>query len=101
MFRNYCSVPGEKPELSRALKELYPLAAHWKTIGGLLGIEKDILDKIQRDEVGVNDCLHDMLAKWLKQTDPQPTWKDITDAVEVIDEQRAQRLRQRSASMGI
>ena len=84
--------------MRKALKELLPLAAHWKTIGGLLGIEKDVLDKIQRDEVGVNDCLHDMLAKWHKQTDHPPAWRDIADAIEVIDEQRAQTLRQRLAS---
>ena len=75
------------------MKELLPLAAHWKTIGGLLGIDKAILDRIQRDEVGVNDRLHEMLAKWLKQVDPLPTWKDILDIIADFDKQRAQRLR--------
>ena len=86
--------------ISEALKELLSLATHWKTIGGLLGIEKDILDKIQKDEVEVNDCLHEMLSKWLQQVAPLPTWKDLVDSIEVIDQQQAQRLRHHLASMG-
>ena len=95
-----CPAPGDKPKLSKALKELLPLAANWKTIGGLLDINKDILDQIQRDEVGVTDCLHEMLFKWLKKIDPQPTWTDIADAIEYFDEQIAKNIRQRLASSG-
>ena len=33
------------------------------------------------------------LSEWLKQVDPPPTWKDITDAVERVDATKAQEIR--------
>ena len=96
----YCPLVGEIPDQRSAFKELLPLAAQWKTSGSLLGIDKDILDIIQRNEVGANDCLHAMLSKWLKQVAPPPTWRGIVDAIEVIDQPKAQTLRQRIASTG-
>jgi hypothetical protein len=35
-----------------------------------------------------------MLSEWLKQIDPPPTWTALAEAVEVIDESKAQRLRE-------
>ena len=70
------------------------LSSQWKTIGGLLGIPKHVLDKIQSDEEGVEDRLHEMLSQWLKQVDPPPTWKDLADAVNRVDQQKAKEIRQ-------
>ena len=36
-----------------------------------------------------------MLSEWLKQVDPPPTWKDITEAVETVDANKAQEMRTR------
>ena len=67
----------------------------WKTIGTLLEIKKSILDKIRADEDGVRDCLQEMLSEWLKQVDPPPTWAALADAVETVDELKAQEIRTR------
>ena len=72
---------------------LHPLATQWKTIGILLGIQKHVLDRIKNDEAGVNDRLQEMLSEWLKQVNPPPTWEDLANAVEEIDQSKAQEIR--------
>ena len=74
-------------------RKLLPLAFHWKTIGTLLDIPQHVLNRIQRDESGVNDCLRVMLSEWLKQVDPPPRWKDLADAVDDVDKQKAKEIR--------
>ena len=87
----------DKPKLKVVFKKLLPLAKDWMTIGGLLGVERYILSNIKTDEEGVQDCLHAMLSEWLKQVDPPPTWKELVDAVEVVDLSKAKELRQHIA----
>ena len=86
---------SDTPKLKDVLKELLSLASHWKIIGGLLGLESHLLDKIKSDEEDAHDRLQKMLSEWLKQVDPPPTWKDITDAVETINATKAQEIRKR------
>ena len=86
---------GERPKLKDTLKELLPLASKWKIIGTLLGIENHVLSRIRADEDGVCDRLQEMLSEWLKQIDPPPTWAALADAVETVDELKAQEIRTR------
>lgn len=86
-------VLDDQPKFKDVLKRLMPLASNWKIIGGLLGVERHVLDNIKRDEDDVRDCLYAMLSEWLKQVDPQPTWKDIIDAVEEVDSSKAEEIR--------
>ena len=79
--------------LKDVFKELYPLAAYWKSLGTLLGISTHVLNKIKSEEERVEDYLRETLSEWLKQIDPSPTWTALADAVEVIDGPKAQRLR--------
>ena len=51
------------------------------------------LDKIKNDEEGVDDRLREMLFEWLKQVDPPPSWKDLADAVDNVDKQKAKEIR--------
>ena len=37
-----------------------------------------------------------MLSEWLKQVDPPPSWKDIADAVGMVDPVKAEEIRKRS-----
>ena len=53
-----------------------------------------ILDKIKSEEERVDERLQEMLSEWLKQIDPPPTWTALAEAVEVIDESKAQKLRE-------
>ena len=74
-------------------RKLLPLASRWKTIATLLGIPPQVIDKIQINEEGVDDRLRVVLSEWLKQVDPPPRWKDLADAVDAIDKQKAKEIR--------
>ena len=87
----------DQPKLKDIFKRLIPLASSWKTIGGLLGVERHVLDNIKKDEDGARDCLHAMLSEWLKQVDPPPTWTDIVDAVKEVDSSKAEEIRRHIA----
>ena len=84
--------------MKEVFRELIPLAARWKTIGTLLGISEDTIDKIKADEEGVDDCLRKMLSEWLKAVDPPSTWRSLADAVEAIDLSKTQKMRNNLAS---
>ena len=86
---------GDTPKLQDVFKEIFGLASHWKSIGTLLGLKSHLLDNIKSEEEGAHDRLQKMLSEWLKQVDPPPTWKDIGDAVETVDANKAQEMRKR------
>ena len=91
-------VLDEKPQLKDAFKELLPLAPKWKTIGTLLGLHPDVLDKIKCDENNSDDCLQKMTSEWLKQASPPPTWANLVTTVLLVDKQQGQGIRQRIAT---
>ena len=70
------------------------MAASWKNIGTLLGIATHVLDNIQANEGRVEDCLREMLSKWLKQVTPKPTWAALADAVKPFNEKVAHNIRE-------
>ena len=73
-------------------RELLTLASQWKTIGMLLGLPEHILEKIKADEDTAHDRLQKMLSEWLKQV-KSPTWMALADAVESVDQVKAQDIR--------
>lgn len=84
-----------KPRLKESFREMLPLAAEWRIIGTQLEIEKHILDQIKAEEQGVRNCLHEMLSQWIRKIDPPPTWSALADAVETVDEIKANEIRTR------
>ena len=68
------------------MKILLPLASDWKTIGILLNLKIDILEKIQNEERKENNRLLVMLSQWTKhQIEPPPTWEILSNAVKTVN----------------
>ena len=62
---------------------LWDARTKWKDIGLELDMSTTDLEKIEavhRSDIG--GCLIDMLALWLKQVDPPPTWTAIVAALQ-------------------
>ena len=78
------------------IEELKPLASYWKSIGVLLDVDSDELDRIEGNQRrAVMVCLQEMLLQWLKQVDPTSIWTELIDAVEQFDEEKAQDMREK------
>ena len=73
------------PTPNNTLQLLLPVATQWENIGVLLQIPDAELTIIKHDNpLEAKACLREMLRKWVKQVDPDPTWKALANAVEVL-----------------
>ena len=61
----------------------------WKRLGIQLEVKYERLEKIQRSNPTVDDCLLEVLKEWLRRTiDPAPTWEWLAEAMasKTVDE---------------
>ena len=65
-------------DLNRYVVKRY--AANWKDVGIELSFDLDILKIIARDNEQIEDCLQEVLNKWLKLT-PNATWRTLEVAL--------------------
>lgn len=83
------------PSLKMCLELLLPIAHHWQNIGVLLEVEEAKLIQIEEDYRWCADCLREMIRAWLKQVNPHPSWRNLADAVEKFDYQKAYVIREK------
>ncbi len=76
-------------KINTVLKELYPLASEWQNIGLFLEIEVGQLKIIEIDYRMAKDCLREVIREWFKMIDPPPSWENLVEAVEYIDQSKA------------
>ena len=56
--------------------------SRWRFIGIELGIDVSTLDTIEKDHRKADDCLTDLITKWLRRANPKPTRSAISKALE-------------------
>ena len=90
-------VPQQKsvPTLKLLQKKLYKIADKWKGIGIQLDVDVDLLDKVKSDnDSDSKKCLREILNVLVKKEDLQPSWTDIVEALESLEEEElAQQLK--------
>ena len=87
------SKASQQLSTSACLKFLYPIAADWQNIGVFLNLPDSDLIQIESDYPGkCRDCVREMIRKWLKQVNPAPSWKNLAEAVEIVDPSIAERI---------
>ena len=64
------------------LNLMWDFRSRWKFVGIELGIDMSTLDAIDRDYRKADDCLTELITKWLRRTNPKPTRSAITKALE-------------------
>ena len=72
-------------------------SAKWQTIGLNLGIPHYILDIIKKDNpADAEQCMSEMLAKWLKKVDEAsiPNWISLCQAICDVDRSTADHIAQ-------
>ena len=68
-------------DLSKVRNEILSAAAKWYDIGLELGMTADYLDTIRKTNDDPQDCLRELLRRWLSGVDPQPSWKGLITAL--------------------
>ena len=70
-------------DLSEVRGALYEASAKWYDIGIELKFSIGTLDTIRKDfPHAAEDCLRALCIRWLKCTEPRPTWAALTKALE-------------------
>ena len=64
------------------LNLIWDYRSRWRFIGIELGIDVSTLDTIDRDYRKADDCLTELITKWLRCTNPKPTRSAIAKALE-------------------
>ena len=73
-----------KDDLKIVRNRVFPAAAKWYDLGLELDISVDYLDTISGDRGNKpEDCLREVLRRWLSGVNPEPTWKTLITALRV------------------
>ena len=81
-----------KEQLSKAFKLLLPLASEWENIGLCLGLD-NFEESVKASAKTAPSCLRETLKLWLSRAEPPPTWKELADAVEPFDSEKAAKIK--------
>ena len=68
-------------DLSKVRNEILSAAAKWYDIGLELGLTADYLDTVRKTNDDPQDCLRELLRRWLSGVDPLPSWKALITAL--------------------
>ena len=75
------SAGNDKPDLrDLSLNVIHQHAAHWESLGALLGLQDYDIANISRDHNRAVDACREMLMMWLRVI-PAPTWGKLDDAI--------------------
>ena len=78
------SAGNDKPDLcDLSLNVIHQHAAHWETLGALLGLQDYDIANISRDHNRAVDACREMLMMWLRVV-PVPTWGKLDDAIKSL-----------------
>ena len=91
------SPPNCKPlgiqDQATVCRYLHPLRSKWKTLGTFLCVDRSSLEAVQADNYSNDERFLELVALWLRQTTPPPTWQALADAVQYCDQSKAEQIR--------
>ena len=82
-----CQSTASAAPTLKTLKEALKSVVNWHSLGVSLGIEDYQLRTIENTYYHGERCMTETLIFWLKST-TNPTWKDVAEALDQMDEHR-------------
>ena len=81
-------------DFNKVYQECKQCSAKWEEIGLNLGISKSSLDIIQTDYHNCEECMFEMLSKWLKKENAKciPSWRSLCQAIYSVDRDTADQI---------
>ena len=71
--------------MEHLLPELMGVASKWQSLGEALSLDEDILDEIFTNNATDEECLRDMLERYLMRSDLKHSWEEINKALASIE----------------
>lgn len=69
-------------DMSEVYDLVYPVRTKWNSFGLQLKMNYDDLTAIKKEcREDPEECLKELLSRWLKRADPKPTWKALVKAL--------------------
>ena len=91
------SPPTCKPlhieDIAAVCRYVLPLKSKWKTLGIFLCVHQSSLDALESEKPTCDERVPELVALWLRQTTPPPTWQALADAVQYCDPSKAEQIR--------
>ena len=81
MSRGMAYIRLTKNDLKEVRNKVFPATSKWYDLGLELGILSDDLDTIKKGNDEPQDCLREVLKRWLDNADLTPTWTTIIIAL--------------------
>ena len=72
---------------------LHPLRSKWMVFGTFLCVDHSSLEAMEADKYTCDEKIVKLVALWLRQISPPPTWQALVDAVEHLDPSKAEEIR--------
>ena len=73
-----------RPDYDELVAQVKPvMATEWRKFGAQLGVSRNAIEKIKKEEQGLPNRLSRMLSVWMRD-DPKGDWGDIAKALEAI-----------------
>ena len=82
-----------KEDMATVCRYLHSLRGKWKSLGTFLCVDHSSLEAVQADSDSCDERLVELVALWLRQTTPPPTWQALADAVQYFDPSKAEEIR--------
>ena len=71
--------------LEQLIDHLLPVVSKWQELGAALSLDEDILDEMYTNNETDEDCLHDMLERYMMRSDLKHNWEEIDAALEKVN----------------
>lgn len=78
-------ISTEEQDLHAILSAVKEVAARWKYIGDMFKLLPGTLDNIEKANHQPDECLREVILKWLRQScysQSPPTWRRVVEVVE-------------------
>ena len=73
-------------DMEHLLPEVMGVASKWQSLGKALSLDEDILDEIYTNNMTDEECLRDMLERYLLRNDVSHSWEEIETALSRVRE---------------
>ena len=80
-------------DIAAVCRYVLPLKSKWKTLGIFLCVHQSSLDAVEAEKPTLDERVSELVALWLRQIRPPPTWQALADAVEYCDPSKAEQIR--------